>query len=124
MKQDGLFVLPYNQHDYIVISIAFFGTVFRLFLVEKNKANRQSLTFRDYISTVSLSAIMTIGLYELAISKQWKIQELYLPFALIIVSSKILTDWLFMSKDGKVFIIATVKTVIERVLNNLGYTKK
>ena len=61
--------------------------------------------------------------YELAISKQWKIEQLYIPFALIIISSKDIIDWLFMSKDGKIFIISTFKMFIETLLKDFGYEK-
>ena len=124
MKQnDGLLFLPYTTHDWAVVIISVLGTVFRLHLVTINKDNRQKITFTEYINAISISVIMTLGLYELAISKQWKIEQLYIPFALIIISSKVIIDWLFMSKDGKIFIISTFKMFIETLLKNFGYEK-
>ena len=124
MKQnDGLLTFPYNNHDWIVLIISVLGTVFRLHLVHMNKDNRQKITFDDYMNTICVSGIMTLGFYELAISKQWKIEQLYIPFALIIISSKVIIDWLFMSKDGKIFIISTFKMFIETLLKNFGYEK-
>ena len=124
MKQnDGLLTFPYNNHDWIVLIISVLGTVFRLHLVHMNKDNRQKITFDDYMNTICVSGIMTLGFYELAISKQWKIEQLYIPFALIIISSKVIIDWLFMSKDGKIFIISTFKMLIETLLKNFGYEK-
>lgn len=124
MKQnDGLFLFPYNNHDWIVLIIAVLGTVFRLHLVHMNKDNRQKITFAEYVNTICVSGIITLGLYELAISKQWKIEQLYIPFALIIISSKVIIDWLFMSDDGKIFIISTFKMFIETLLKNFGYEK-
>ena len=124
MKQnDGLLTFPYNNHDWIVLIISVLGTVFRLHLVHTNKDNRQKITFDDYMNTICVSGIMTLGFYELAISKQWKIEQLYIPFALIIISSKVIIDWLFMSKDGKIFIISTFKMFIETLLKNFGYEK-
>lgn len=124
MKQnDGLLFLPYTTHDWAVIIISILGTVFRLHLVTINKDNRQKITFTEYINAICISGIMTLGLYELAISKQWKIEQLYIPFALIIISSKVIIDWLFMSKDGKIFIISTFKMFIETLLKNFGYEK-
>jgi len=124
MKQnDGLLFLPYTTHDWAVIIISVLGTVFRLHLVTINKDNRQKITFTEYINAICISGIMTLGLYELAISKQWKIEQLYIPFALIIISSKVIIDWLFMSKDGKIFIISTFKMFIETLLKNFGYEK-
>lgn len=124
MKQnDGLLSLPYNSHDYIVLIIAILGTIFRLHLVTLNKDNRQKISFAEYVNTICISGIMTLGLYELAISKQWKIEQLYIPFALIIISSKVIVDWLFMSEDGKIFIISTFKMFIESILKNYGYEK-
>lgn len=124
MKQnDGLLFLPYTTHDWAVVIISVLGTVFRLHLVTLNKDNRQKITFTEYINAICISGIMTLGLYELAISKQWKIEQLYIPFALIIISSKVIIDWLFMSKDGKIFIISTFKMFIETLLKNFGYEK-
>jgi len=124
MKQnDGLLFLPYTTHDWAVVIISVLGTVFRLHLVTINKDNRQKITFTEYINAICISGIMTLGLYELAISKQWKIEQLYIQFALIIISSKVIIDWLFMSKDGKIFIISTFKMFIETLLKNFGYEK-
>ena len=124
MKQnDGLLFLPYTTHDWAVVIISVLGTVFRLHLVTINKDNRQKITFTEYINAICISGIMTLGLYELAISKQRKIEQLYIPFALIIISSKVIIDWLFMSKDGKIFIISTFKMFIETLLKNFGYEK-
>ena len=124
MKQnDGLLLLPYTTHDWAVVIISVLGTVFRLHFVTINKDNRQKITFTEYINAICISGIMTLGLYELAISKQWKIEQLYIPFALIIISSKVIIDWLFMSKDGKIFIISTFKMFIETLLKNFGYEK-
>ena len=124
MKQnDGLLFLPYTTHDWAVVIISVLGTIFRLHLVTINKDNRQKITFTEYINAICISGIMTLGLYELAISKQWKIEQLYIPFALIIISSKVIIDWLFMSKDGKIFIISTFKMFIETLLKNFGYEK-
>ena len=124
MKQnDGLLFVPYTTHDWAVIIISVLGTIFRLHLVTLNKDNRQKITFTEYINAICISGIMTLGLYELAISKQWKIEQLYIPFALIIISSKVIIDWLFMSKDGKIFIISTFKMFIETILRNFGYEK-
>lgn len=124
MKQnDGLLFLPYTTHDWAVVIISVLGTIFRLHLVTINKDNRQKITFTEYLNAICISGIMTLGLYELAISKQWKIEQLYIPFALIIISSKVIIDWLFMSKDGKIFIISTFKMFIETLLKNFGYEK-
>ena len=124
MKQnDGLLFLPYTTHDWAVVIISVLGTIFRLHLVTINKDNRQKITFTEYINAICISGIMTLGLYELAISKQWKIEQFYIPFALIIISSKVIIDWLFMSKDGKIFIISTFKMFIETLLKNFGYEK-
>jgi hypothetical protein len=122
-QNDGLLFLPYTTHDWAVVIISVLGTVFRLHLVTINKDNRQKITFTEYINAICISGIMTLGLYELAISKQWKIEQLYIPFALIIISSKVIIDWLFMSKDGKIFIISTFKMFIETLLKNFGYEK-
>ena len=74
MKQnDGLLFLPYTTHDWAVVIISVLGTIFRLHLVTINKDNRQKITFTEYINAICISGIMTLGLYELAISKQWKI---------------------------------------------------
>ena len=122
-QNNRLLFLPYTTHDWAVVIISVLGTVFRLHLVTINKDNRQKITFAEYINAICISGIMTLGLYELAISKQWKIEQLYIPFALIIISSKVIIDWLFMSKDGKIFIISTFKMFIETLLKNFGYEK-
>ena len=123
MRNDGLFILPYTTHDYIVLTIAILGTIFRLYLVDKNKDSKQRIGIEDYLNAIVISGILTIGLYEMAISEKWKIETLYLPFAGIIISSKIIVDWLFMSDDGKIFIISTFKMMVESTLKKFGYEK-
>ena len=123
-QNDGLFTIPYTQHDLIVLSIALLGTLFRLSLVNINKDSKQRISFADTLNTILVSAIMTIGLYEWAISSKWKIDHLYLPFAGIIIGAKVIVDWLFMSEDGKIFIISTFKQFVGGILEKFGYTKK
>ena len=123
MQNDGLFIIPYTTHDWIVLTIAVLGTIFRLYLVSNNKDNKQRMTVADYLNALVISGILTIGLYEMAIYNRWKIEQLYLPFAVIIISSKIIVDWLFMSDDGKMFIISTFKMMVESTLKKLGYEK-
>ena len=123
MQNDGLFIIPYTTHDWIVLTIAVLGTIFRLYLVSNNKDSKQRMTVADYLNALVISGILTIGLYEMAIYNRWKIEQLYLPFAVIIISSKIIVDWLFMSDDGKMFIISTFKMMVESTLKKLGYEK-
>lgn len=123
MQNDGLFIIPYTSHDWIVLTIAVLGTIFRLYLVSNNKDSKQRMTVADYLNALVISGILTIGLYEMAIYNRWKIEQLYLPFAVIIISSKIIVDWLFMSDDGKMFIISTFKMMVESTLKKLGYEK-
>ena len=123
-QNDGLFTIPYTQHDWIVLSIAMLGTLFRLSPVNINKDSKQRISLVDALNTVCVSAIMTIGLYEWAISSKWKIEQLYLPFAGIIIGAKVIVDWLFMSEDGKIFIISTFRQFVGGILEKFGYTKK
>ena len=123
-QNDGLFTIPYTQHDWIVLSISMLGTLFRLSLVNINKDSKQRISFADTLNTILVSAIMTIGLYEWAISSKWKIEQLYLPFAGIIIGAKVIVDWLFMSEDGKIFIISTFKQFVGGIFEKFGYTKK
>lgn len=119
---DGLFNLPYTTHDWLILSLAISGTLFRIFLIYFNKDSKNPKG-KDWMGIVLMSFILTIGLYELAIHKKWTVEKLYLPFAMIIIVAKDLTDWLFMSKDGKQFVIGTFKTLTTVFLGKLGYTK-
>lgn len=119
---DGLFKIPYSAHDWMVLSFALAGTAFRIYLMYKTP-DIKNPAIKEWVGISILSFILTVGLYELALFSQWKIEKLYLPFALIIVIAKDVIDWLFMSKEGKSFLIETVKTIVSVLVGKLGYQK-
>lgn len=116
----GLFRYPYTEQDWIVLTISITGTVFKAIMLyggeEKSK-------FRDYISLLLVSYMMTIGLYELMIIKKWSMQVFYIPFAIAIVASKDLADWLFMSDEGKEFTKNAFITLFEKIFSRSHTTK-
>ncbi|QGZ15858.1 hypothetical protein [Elizabethkingia phage TCUEAP1] len=109
--KDGFFIVPYTAHDYIVLSFALSGTLLRILVMYKIKDSRNP-SVSDWVWIFLISFILTIGLYELAIHKNWEIEPLYIPFAIIILISKDVIDWIVLSDDGKQFVIKTFKNLI------------
>lgn len=121
--KNGLFILPYTPHDWIIIVLAISGYLFRMYLMYKS-SDETNPKIRDWFGVFLLTSICTIGIYELAIYKNIPIQTLFLPFALCIILAKDITDWVFMSKEGKRFVINTLKEIISAILSRFGYEKK
>ncbi|MCT2563938.1 hypothetical protein [Chryseobacterium herbae] len=120
---DGLFDWPYSAHDWIIIVLALAGYIYRMYLWHKTP-DVKSPEVKDWIGMAVLVMICTIGLYELAIYKQWPMKIFFLPFAVAIVLSKDLTDWMFLSKEGKKFVINAFKEMISGIIEKFGYIKK
>lgn len=114
-RPDGLLIIPYTTQDWIVLSVAVAGTMFKIILLYENE-EEPNPKVRDYISIFLTSYIVTIGLYELAIIKEWSIQVFYIPFAIAIISAKDIGDWLFMSDEGKKFLRGTLLTLLEKII--------
>lgn len=114
-RPDGLLIIPYTTQDWIVLSVAVAGTMFKIILLYENE-EEPNPKVRDYISIFLTSYIVTIGLYELAIIKEWSIQVFYIPFAVAIISAKDIGDWLFMSDEGKKFLKGTLLTLLEKII--------
>lgn len=123
LNNDGLFTYPYTDHDWIILVLAFAGYVYRMYLWY-NTPDVKNPAVKDWIGMLFLVIIFTIGLYEFAIYKSWAMKMFFLPFAIAIVLSKDITDWLFMTKEGKRFVINAVKEVLSGILEKLGYVKK
>lgn len=123
INTDGLFSYPYTDHDWIILVLAFAGYVYRMYLWY-NTQDVKNPVFKDWIGMFFLVSIFTIGLYELAIHKKWEMKIFFLPFAISIVLAKDLTDWLFLSKEGKRFVINTFKEMISGMIEKLGYIKQ
>ena len=122
--KDGLFKLPYTMHDWIVVAFAIAGTILRIGMMCRNNDTRNP-SWEDWLVITAISFILTSGLYELAIYKDWRIEVLYLPFALIIVLSKDIFDWALMSPDGREFVLQTVKSIISSFARKLlNYAEK
>ena len=66
---DGLFSLPYTSHDWIILVLAFCGYIYRMYLWYKVK-DVKNPELRDWVGMFVLIAMMTIGLYELALAKK------------------------------------------------------
>lgn len=110
---NGLLKIPYTEEDWLVLSIAIAGTIFKIVLMYENNEERPKI--RDYISVVLVSYIVTMGYYELAILKEWSIQAFYIPFAISIIVAKDISDWIFMTEDGRKFIKNTFIVLLEKI---------
>lgn len=111
---NGLLKIPYTEEDWLVLSIAVAGTIFKIVLMYENSEERPRI--RDYISVVIVSYIVTMGYYELAILKKWSIQAFYIPFAISIIAAKDVSDWIFMTEDGRKFIKNTFIVLLEKLI--------
>lgn len=120
---DGLFTWPYNTHDWVIVTLAFFGYLFRMYIWYKDK-DETNPEARDWLGTFFITVILTVALYEGAIYKKLPIPMFFLPFAMVIVFAKDLMDWLFLSREGKRFLINSFKTVISGIFEKMGYVKK
>lgn len=120
---DGLFSIPYSSHDWAILVLASCGYFYRMYLWYKVSDIKNPET-RDWIGMFFLVTIFTIGLYEMAISKKWNLNIFFFPFALSIVLSKDLTDWIFLTKEGRRFVLNAFKEVLSGMIERFGYVKK
>lgn len=119
---DGLLTLPYTTNDWIIIVLAICSYLFRMYLIYKNRQTKNP-AFMDWIGILVLTILSTVCLYELAIYKEWPMRVFFFPFSISIIVSKDIADWLFMSRDGKAFVIATFKELISNIFKTFGYKK-
>jgi len=120
---DGLFEIPYTSHDWIILVLAACGYIYRMYLWHKTP-DVKNPEAKDWFGMFFLVSICTIGLYEFAIYKKWPMKLFFFPFALVIVLSKDLTDWIFLTKEGRRFVINAFKEMLSGVIEKLGYVKK
>ncbi|KFF24749.1 hypothetical protein [Chryseobacterium vrystaatense] len=120
---DGLLNWPYSSNDWIIIVLAISAYFFRMYLIYKNIDSKNPKVI-DWIGIFVLTILSTISLYEMALHYQWPLKVFFLPFALSVILAKDLSDWLFMTKDGKDFVIHTFKEILSGVLKNFGYIKQ
>ncbi|WP_379964025.1 hypothetical protein [Epilithonimonas sp. UC225_85] len=119
---DGLLNWPYSSNDWIIIILALSAYLFRMYLIYKNKTVNDP-KFMDWVGIFVLTVLSTISLYELALHYKWPLGIFFLPFAVSIIVAKDIADWLFMTKDGKAFVIATFKELVSNIFKTLGYKK-
>lgn len=119
---DGFFTLPYTDHDYIILFMTISGVIFQIYLLYRS-SELKTPKFREAIGIILIAMIMSVGIYELAIGMKMKMQYVYLPFAFIIILSKDVVYWMLEDKDGKRFVIATFKTILNGILKRFGYEK-
>ncbi|WP_234111693.1 hypothetical protein [Chryseobacterium sp. R2A-55] len=120
---DGLFHLPYTANDWIIIVLAICGYTYRMYLWHKT-TDQKNPELRDWFGMFVLVIMCTIFLYELAIYKKWPLKVFFFPFALAIVLSKDVTDWIFLTKEGRRFVINAFKDLISGLIEKFGYVKK
>lgn len=120
---DGLFNWPYSANDWIILVLAACGYIYRMYLWTKTPDVKDPEA-KDFAGMFILVTICTIGLYELAIYSLWPMPVFFFPFALVIVLAKDVTDWMFLSKEGKIFVINAFKDLIGGVIEKFGYVKK
>lgn len=120
---DGLLNWPYSSNDWIIIILALSAYFFRMYLIYKNSDTKNPKLI-DWIGIFVLTVLSTISLYEMALHYEWPLKVFFMPFAISIIVAKDISDWLFMSKDGKAFIIHTFKELIAGILKNFGYVKQ
>lgn len=120
---DGLFQIPYSPNDWIILVLAICGYLYRMYLWQKTP-DVKNPALRDWLGMLVLVTICTIGLYELAIHEKWAMKVFFFPFALSIVLSKDLTDWVFLSKEGRRFVINAFKDLLSGLIEKFGYVRK
>lgn len=121
--EDGLFVWPYTSHDWTIVSLALLGYLFRMYLMYRTP-DVKNPTPRDWFGIFVLTALCTVSLYEFALYRQWPLRMFMLPFSIAVILAKDISDWLFMSREGKRFVLATIRELIGAVLGRAGYVKK
>lgn len=120
---DGLLKWPYSSNDWIIIVLAIAAYLFRMYLIYKNPDTKNP-KLMDWTGIFVLTVLSTITLYEMALHYKWPLKVFFLPFSMSVIVAKDITDWLFMSKDGKAFIIHTFKEFMSGILRNFGYVKQ
>lgn len=120
---DGLFHTPFTSHDLAVIALAIAGYLYIMYLSYKNE-NIKNPQLHDWGGVFILVMLSAVGIYEYSIYRKLPF-GLFLPaFGISIILSKEISDWLFMSKEGKKLVINTFKEIISVILGRMGYTKK
>lgn len=119
---DGLLIWPYTQHDWIILLLAMCGYFYRMLLWKKTP-DVPNPSLRDWASTAAITSMLTVGLYELAIHKAWPLPIFFLPFGVSIILVKDLSDWLFLSREGKRFVLTMFKEILVSVLGKFGFSR-
>lgn len=120
---DGLFIWPYTPHDWAIVALALLGYLFRMYLMYRTPDVKKPQP-KDWLGIFALTAICTICLYEFAMWKDWPLRMFMLPFAITVILAKDVSEWLFLSREGKRFVITTIKELLTAVLGKAGYVKK
>lgn len=120
---DGLFIFPYNPHDWAVIVVFFAAYCTRMYLMRQNPDTRNPKT-EDYVGILFLSLLVCVPSYEVAIKRKMEI-EYFLPILGVeILIAKDILDYILLSPEGRQFVISTFKEMLTGFIGRLGYVKK
>lgn len=111
---DGFLHFPYTTTDWAIITVAISATLFKILMMYYTEPK---VSLNEVASVLLVSYVSSIGLYEIALNSGWNIGLFFLPFSILVVSSKDIADWLLLDKDGRRFIIETIKEMINKLIN-------
>lgn len=114
---------PYTSHDWAIVSLALLGYFFRMYLMYRTP-DVKNPEARDWLGIFVLTAICTVSLYEFALYKEWPLRVFMLPFAVAVILAKDVSDWFFLSREGKMFVIQCIKDILTAGLNRAGFVKR
>lgn len=120
---DGLFIWPYNPHDWAVIAVFFAAYGTRMYLMRKNPDTRNP-KLEDYLGILFISLVVAIPSYEVAIKRGMEIEYFYPILGVEILLAKDVVDYFMLTPEGRQFVIGTFKEMASSLLSKFGYIRK
>ncbi|SHJ06222.1 hypothetical protein SAMN05443429_10896 [Cruoricaptor ignavus] len=121
--EDGLFTSPWTHHDWAIVILSLLAYLYRMYLTYATK-DVKNPELKDWLGNFVLSAICATALYEFALYNEWNLRMFLLPYAVLVILMKDVTDWLFMSREAKNMVIECVRESLSVFLGRFGYTRK
>lgn len=113
IESNGFFSVPYTTTDWAVLTVAISSAAFKLLMMYQTE---ERVTIKDIMSVLVIGFISSFGLYEVAIARDWDIGLFFIPYSIMLVIAKDLSDWFFMEEEGKKYVIETIKVLINKIL--------
>lgn len=113
LKSNGFFSAPFTTTDWAVLTVAISSLIFRILILYQVE---DKVTIRDILSVIVVGFLSSFGLYEAAIARGWDIGLFFIPYSIMLVIAKDISDWLFMEEEGRKYVIETMKVIINRFL--------